>query len=319
MLGTLVQLIYQSSVSHRTWGFPDDAINTTSEAFLVWQMKRTEDSTILITGSTDGIGKRTARDLAAFGARVLLHGRDPEKGLAVLSEIEGATGSGKLEYYNANFSALDEVRRLASAVAEDHPRLDVLINNAGIGTGRRGEEKREVSADGYELRFAVNYLAPFLLTRLMIPTLRRSAPARIVNVSSLGQSPINFGDLMMKERYDAWDAYGQSKLAIAMLTFDLAEELKDDGVTVNAVHPGSLLDTKMVREAYGQARGDVQTGADSIIFLATSPDLEGVTGRFFDRRRGAMANRMAYDRGARERLFRLSCELTGLRRMPPFP
>lgn len=282
-------------------------------------MKRVDELTIMVTGSTDGIGKRTALGLASMGAKVLLHGRDPHKGMAVLDEIKDAARSGKVEYYNADLSSLDEVRRLASAVKDDHPALDALINNAGIGTGKRGEERREVSADGLELRFAVNYLAPFLLTHLLLTTLRRSAPSRIVNVSSLGQRPIDFRDPLLEKRYDAWDAYEQSKLALAMFTLDLAEQLKDDGVTVNAVHPGSLLDTKMVREAFGRGRGDVQKGADALIFLATSPEVEGVTGRFFDRTRETRMIGQAYDRSARERLFRISLELTGLERGIPLP
>jgi NAD(P)-dependent dehydrogenase (short-subunit alcohol dehydrogenase family) len=276
-------------------------------------MRRNGTSTVLITGSTDGIGKRAALGLAARGAQVLLHGRNHEKGMTVLSEIQGMTGNEMLEYYDADLSSLDEVRRLASAVASDHHTLQVLINNAGIGTGRRREERREVSADGYELRFAVNYLAPFLLTHLLLPTLRRSAPSRIVNVSSLGQSPLNFDDLMLEENYDAWDAYGQSKRALIMFTLDLAEQLKHEGVTANALHPGTLLDTKMVRESFGHGRGDVQQGGDAVVFLATSPDVEGVTGQFFDQMKETMMDRQATDRGAREQLYRLSCDLTGLR------
>ncbi len=281
-------------------------------------MRRIEGSTILVTGSTDGIGKRTALGLASRGAKVLLHGRDPKKGGAVLREIEDATGNGELEYYNADLSSLDQVRRLAGTVGGGHAILDVLINNAGIGTGRRGEERREVSADGHELRFAVNYLAPFLLTHLLLPTLRRSAPSRVLNVFSLGQSPINFDDIMLETKYDPWDAYGQSKRALAMFTLDLAEQLKNDGVTVNAVHPGSLLDTKMVREAFGRAWGNVQEGADAVIFLATSPEVERVTGRFFDQKRETVVDEQVYDREARDRLFRISCALTGLR-TPPAP
>lgn len=282
-------------------------------------MRPVEEATILITGSTDGIGKRTALDLVSMGANVLLHGRSPEKGRAVLKEIEDATGNGELEYYNADLSSLDEVRRLAAAIAIAHPVLDVLINNAGIGTGRRGEERRELSADGHELRFAVNYLAPFLLTHLLLPTLRQSAPSRIVNISSLGQSPIDFDDIMLEMKYDPWDAYGQSKRAILMFTLDLAEQLKNDGVTVNALHPGSLLDTKMVREAYGHSWGDVQQGADAIIFLATAPEVEGMTGRFFDQKGETAMGGQAYDRESRERLYRLSCDLTGLRTTPTLP
>jgi NAD(P)-dependent dehydrogenase (short-subunit alcohol dehydrogenase family) len=279
-------------------------------------VKRVEDLTVLVTGSTDGIGKRTALDLAIMGARVLVHGRDRRKGEATLEEIRSASGSGKLEYHNADLSSLDEVRRLADEVAEDRPGLDVLVNNAGIGSGRMAG-RREVSADGYELRFAVNYLAPFLLTYLLLPALRRSAPSRVVNVSSLGQSPLDLSDLMLQRHYDGWDAYAQSKLALVMFTIDLAERLRDDGISVNAVNPGSLLDTNMVRESFGRGRGDVQQGADAIIHLATSPDVEGVTGRFFDRMTEARANHQAYDPSVREALRRFSCRATGIDRSSP--
>ena len=274
-------------------------------------MKRIDELTALVTGSTDGIGKRTALDLARMGARVLVHGRSRSKGEAAIAEVQTATGSDRPKYYNADLSSLDEVRQLASYVARDHPRLDVLVNNAGVGSGGKGG-RREVSADGYELRFAVNYLAPFLLTHLLLPTLRRSAPSRVVNVSSLGQRPLDLSDLMLQRHYDGWDAYAQSKLALVMLTLDLAERRKAAGVTVNAVPPGSLLDTKMVRESFGRGWGDVQEGADAVVHLATSPTLEGVTGRFFDQERETRANRQAYDRGVRAELRRLSYRLTGL-------
>lgn len=278
-------------------------------------MKQVDELTVLITGSTDGIGKRAALGLASMGAGVLVHGRSRSKGEATVREIEMATGSNKLAYHNADLSSLAEVRRLADEVAGQHPRLDVLVNNAGIGSGGRGA-RREVSVDGYELRFAVNYLAPFLLTHLLLPTLRRSAPSRIVNVSSLGQGPLDLSDLMLERRYDGWDAYAQSKLAQVMFTFDLAERVRGEGITVNALHPGSLLDTKLVREAFGRGRGDVQQGADAIIYLATSPEVEGVTGRFFDQDRETRANHQAYDRSVREALRRTSCRMAGLESPP---
>jgi NAD(P)-dependent dehydrogenase (short-subunit alcohol dehydrogenase family) len=280
-------------------------------------MKQAGELTVLVTGSTDGIGKRTALGLAGMGARVLVHGRNAGKGQATVDELAAATGSERLEYYNADLASLHEVRQLASEVAHAHPRLDVLVNNAGIGIGRRGERGREVSADGYELRFAVNYLAPFLLTRLLIPELRRSGPSRVVNLTSLGQSQLDLNDLMLERHYDPWDAYGQSKLALMMFTIDLAEELQGEGVTVNAVNPGSLLDTKMVREWRGQGVDDVQQGADAVIRLATAPELEDVTGRFFDQGSEARAHRQAYDRSVREGLRHMSCRITGLDRSSP--
>ncbi len=265
--------------------------------------------TVLVTGSTDGIGKRTAHDLAAMGATVLLHGRNASKGAAAAEEIARSTGTDRPRYINADLSSLSEVRRMAAELQDVD--IDVLINNAGIGTGPPGAE-REESRDGYELRMAVNYLAPFLLTHLLLPNLRSSAPSRIVNVASLGQSRVDLDDLMMERGYERWGAYGQSKLALIMFTMELASRLAGSGVTVNAVHPGTMLDTKMVRETASPPRGDVQEGADSLTFLAASPRLEGVTGRFFDRQREERADRQAYDAGARRELYRRSVALTGL-------
>jgi len=272
-----------------------------------------DEAVILVTGSTDGLGKSTARDLAAAGATVLLHGRDPERGEAAVREIREETGNVRLHYYVADFSSLEEVHRLADEITDDHDRLNVLMNNVGIGAGRRGETGHDSSRDGYELRFAVNYLAPFLLTRLLLPLVRRAAPSRIVNVASAGQSPISFDDVMLERGYDGMRAYAQSKLALIMFAFDLAEELEDKSVTANSLHPASLMATKMVFETFGSASSSVREGTDAAVRLAISPELEGITGRYFDGQREARANKQAYDPEARDRLRRLSEELTGLR------
>ncbi len=276
-------------------------------------MRSVDEAVILVTGSTDGLGKSTAHELAAAGATVLLHGRDPERGEAVVREIREETGNDRLQYYRADFSSLEEVHRLADEITAGHDRLDVLVNNTGIGAGRRGETSRDSSRDGYELRFAVNYLAPFLLTRLLLPILQSSAPSRIVNVASAGQSPISFDDVMLERGYDGMRAYTQSKLALVMFTFDLAEEIEDTGVTANCLHPASLMDTKMVFETFGSASSSVREGTDATIRLAISPELEEVTGRYFDGQCEARADEQAYDPEARARLRRLSEELTGLR------
>jgi len=269
---------------------------------------------ILVTGATDGLGKQVARDLAARGMTVLLHGRSQAKGEATLREIEEATGRHNLAYYNADFSSLDAVRRLADEIQADQEHLDVLINNAGIGAGSRRARRRE-SADGYELRFAVNYLAPFLLTHRLLLFLRRSAPARIVNVASVGQEPIDFGNVMLADGYDGLRAYRQSKLALVMFTFDLAEELAGSGITANCLHPASLMDTKMVSatDYFGPVMTTVEEGADAVEYLALSGEVEGVTGEYFDGTQRARANPQAYDREARRRLRTFSEQLVGLK------
>jgi NAD(P)-dependent dehydrogenase (short-subunit alcohol dehydrogenase family) len=268
--------------------------------------------TLLVTGATDGLGRLVAAELAAGGAEVLLHGRDAGRLDRALEEIRDATGNERLRPYLADFSSLDEVHRLADAVEVSEQRLDVLINNAGIGGGAGGDRRRALSRDGYELRFQVNYLAGFLLTRLLLPLLRRSAPARIVNVSSAGQIPLDFGDLMLERGYNGMRAYRQSKLAQVMFTFELAERLDPGEVTVNALHPASLMDTKMVFESFGRARTTIEEGAEATLRLAVSPELEGVTGRYFDGVQDALANAQAYDPEARRLLWQRSEELTGL-------
>ncbi len=265
----------------------------------------------LITGATDGVGKLVARGLARAGFRVIVHGRSEAKGRAVVHEIQRETGNPAIEYRHADFGALAEVHRLAEEVGAAHPRLDLLINNAGIGYGQP-ETRRETSRDGYELRLAVNYLAPFLLTHQLLPTLRASTPARIVNVASIGQAPIDFDDPMLARQYDGSRAYHRSKLALVMFTFDLAAALRGTGVTANAVHPATFMNTKMVAESGIQPHSTVEDGARAILRLATAPELEEVSGKFFDAKREAAAHPDAYDPTRRERLRRVSLELTDL-------
>ena len=271
---------------------------------------RVDGKTVLITGSTDGVGRRVAVRLGEMGARVLVHGRDRARGEAVVSDIR-ASGNDKVSFYQADLSALAEVRGLADRVHSAHARLDILINNAGIGSaGAHGQ--RQASADGHELRFAVNYLAGFLLTHLLLPTLRASAPARIVNVASAGQHPIDFDDVMLTRGYSGGRAYTQSKLAQIMMTFDLAGELDGTGVTVTCLHPATYMDTTMVRQAGTTPISTVEEGADAILNLAISADLEGRTGLYFNRQREARADAQAYNADARRQLRELSMRLTGL-------
>jgi NAD(P)-dependent dehydrogenase (short-subunit alcohol dehydrogenase family) len=267
---------------------------------------------VLVTGSTDGHGRALAHELAVQGATVLLHGRDSAKGEATLREIRDATGNERLSFYLADLSSLAQVRVLAEKVFREHERLDVLVSNAGIGTGGGGGGDRELSADGYELRFQVNYLAQFLLTHLLEPLLVGSAPSRIVNVASAGQMPIDFDDVMLERDYSGVQAYCQSKLAQVMLTFDLAEELRDRGVTANCLHPGTYMPTNMVLDAGVTPVDSLESGVEATLRLVADPELDGVTGKYFDRLREAGAHPQVYDADARRRLRELSAELVGL-------
>jgi len=265
--------------------------------------------TALISGSTDGVGRVVAKRLGEQGWHVLVHGRDRERGERVVAEIKDAGGTADL--LAADLSRLAEVRRLAGSVQQATKRLDLLINNAGIGSGGpRGT--RQTSADGYELRFAVNYLAGFLLTHLLLSLVRTSAPARIVNVSSLGQQAIDFADVMLTHGYSGSRAYCQSKLAQIMFTIDLAQGLGGSGVTVNALHPATYMNTTMVRQSGVTPMSSVEQGADAILNLATSAALDGRSGLFFNGQREARADAQAYDPAARRRLKTLSLELSGL-------
>lgn len=272
-------------------------------------MRPLPEQTILVTGATDGLGRALATELAGSGATLLLSGRDDARGDAVLAEVREQTGNDRLHWYRAELAELAQVRALAAAVRRDHDRLDALVSNAGIGATVPGGGERQESADGFELRFAVNYLAGFLLVRELLPLLRACAPARIVQVSSAGQAPLDFDDVMLTRRYDGTQAYCQSKLAQILFTLDLAAELEGTGVTANALHPSTYMPTKMV---LADPRSTVADGVEATARLVTDPGLETVSGRYFDVLREARAHPQAYDPAARARLRQLSEQLTGL-------
>jgi NAD(P)-dependent dehydrogenase (short-subunit alcohol dehydrogenase family) len=274
-------------------------------------MRPLPEQTILITGATDGLGRALARALAASEATILLHGRDDARGRETIEEIEDETENENLEWQRADLSSLDEVREMAERIENEHDRLDALVNNAGIGTNLPGDGERVESRDGYELRFAVNYLAPFLLTRKLEPLLVSSAPARVVNVSSAGQAPIDFDDVMLENDYSGAQAYCQSKLAQVMFTFDLAEELRGDGVTVNCLHPATYMPTKIVEAAGVSPASSLEEGVRATQRLVADPGLDGVTGRYFNGESEAGAHPQAYDPGARRELRELSERLVG--------
>jgi NAD(P)-dependent dehydrogenase (short-subunit alcohol dehydrogenase family) len=271
-------------------------------------MAKLNGKTALITGSTDGVGRMVAERLGADGWRVVVHGRDRARGERVVAGIEAAGGAA--EFLQADLSSMAEVRRLADAVQRTTNRLDLLVNNAGIGRGDP-QGGRELSPDGFELRFAVNYLSGFLLTYLLLPLLKKNAPARIVNVSSIGQEAIDLKDVMMKNNYSGIRAYRQSKLAQILFTIELAHELDGTGITVNALHPATFMNTNMVRQ-FGTPMTTVEEGADAILKQAIAPEMEGRSGLFFNGQREAQADAQAYDPEARWKLKTLSLDLAGL-------
>ncbi|WP_199036347.1 SDR family NAD(P)-dependent oxidoreductase [Glycomyces salinus] len=265
-------------------------------------------SHVLITGATRGLGLRLAEHLAAAGAVLLLHGRDAELLDAVARRLEGEHPGVEIHRYLADLSDLGQVRTMADAIAEHEPRLDVLVNNAVVGGGS-DTSRRELSAQGHELRFAVNHLAPLLLARSLAGLLADSAPSRVVNVASIGQAPIDFTDPMLQREYEGVRAYCQSKLSMIMSTMDLSKELAPLGITVNAVHPAHLMDTAIVQESGFTPLTDTDEGARPTLRLIGDPELKEVTGQYFDRFRPARAHEQAYDPRARAQLETLSADL----------
>lgn len=262
---------------------------------------------ILVTGSTDGMGRELARMLGARGATVIVHGRNEARGQAVVDEIT-REGKGKAAFYRADFASLAEVRTFAQQILRDYPRIDVLVNNAAV-LFREGE--RRVSRDGHELQMAVNYLASFLLTRTLLPRLVTSAPSRIVNVTSIAQAPLDFDDFDLEKPGASQRGYWHSKLAQILFTIDLAEELRGKDVIVTAVHPSSMMDTNMVRSNNMDVRSTPVDGANAVLRQIVGSDVE--SGQYYRSVDAARAHAQAYDPAARARLKQISLELTGLK------
>lgn len=278
-----------------------------------------EGKLVVVTGATAGIGKEAARGLAAMGARVVLVGRNPEKSHAVAEEIRAAA-TGSVDVALADFASLRSVRQLAETLTDRYQRIDVLLSNAGVLRVRRA-----VTADGLEETFAVNHLASFLLTNLLVARLKESAPSRVVVVASAahyGQT-LDFDDLQSERGYKAMRTYGRSKLANVMFTYKLAGELEGSGVTVNCLHPGFVatslgsgnrIPVKPFMALFrltGRAIS-VEQGADTPIYLASSPEVEGVNGKYFDARREKMSSPQSYNTDDQDRLWDVSSKLAGL-------
>jgi NAD(P)-dependent dehydrogenase (short-subunit alcohol dehydrogenase family) len=270
------------------------------------------DTVALVTGATDGLGRALAERLAAIGMAVHVHGRSEEKLAATVREIVAATGNERVFPHRADFASLAEVRTLADEI-EALDALHLLVNNAGIGSGLPDSPEREESADGIELRFAVNYLASFVLTTRLVPLLERSAPARVVMVASLGQAALDFDEPMLERSYyEGRRAYAQSKLAQITFANELAARLGPDArVTVNSLHPATFMPTKIVLDERGTSVDPLERGVEATLRLAVDPELDGISGHFFDRETEARAEDQAYDPEARRRLWELSEELAG--------
>jgi NAD(P)-dependent dehydrogenase (short-subunit alcohol dehydrogenase family) len=265
-----------------------------------------QDQVMLITGSTDGIGRQTALDLARLGARVIVHGRRADVGRSVCAEIRSISGNDRVDFLLADFASLDQVRALANQVLQKYDRLDVLINNAGLYI-----MERLVSVDGHEMMLAVNHLAHFLLTNLLLDRLKASAPSRIVNVSSgmHQHGSIDFEDLHSEKSFHGSNVYSNTKLANILFTYELADRLKGTGVTVNALHPGGV-NTKLFKGSSGIS---VEEGAITQVYLASSPNVENVTGKYFVRKQIAETSAATRDRKLQIELWKVSEELVDLK------
>ncbi len=270
----------------------------------------------LVTGGNSGIGKESALGLAKLNATVIIVSRDLAKGQTAVSEIRRRSGNKNVDLLIADLSSMHSVRELALAFLGDYPGLQVLINNAGTYL-----PKRVVTVDGYEAVFATNHLGHFLLTNLLLDQLKASAPSRIINVTSDAHkgAEIDFEDLMGEKKYSAFKSYSQSKLANVLFTYELARRLEGSGVTVNCLHPG------VVRTGFGKDMGGLfstgvklmgpfmmgpEKAAKALVYMACSPELEGVTGKHFAKGKEEESSRESYDRGAAERLWQISTELT---------
>jgi retinol dehydrogenase-14 len=264
---------------------------------------------MLVTGSTDGIGKETALELARRGATVILHGKNPGRCQQALDEAVRVTRNRSLGCFAADLGSLQEVRRLAHDIVAQYDRLDVLINNAGIFM-----TSRVLSADGYEMTFAVNHLAPFLLTHMLLDLLKKSAPSRVITVSSVShrRARLDLEDLQGEKHFTGYGAYALSKLGNVLFTSELAARLRGSGVTAMCLHPG-VIGTKLLREGFGgMSGGSVKLGAETPVFLASAPDPEGLTGKYFIQRKEEQPTPLVHDLVLRKQFWDLSARLCGI-------
>jgi NAD(P)-dependent dehydrogenase (short-subunit alcohol dehydrogenase family) len=260
---------------------------------------------VLITGSTDGIGKQTALDLAKKGYHVLVHGKNREKGMSVVSEIKKLTNNNSIDLLIADLSIQKEIKGMSDEIIKRYDHLDILINNAGVY-----QIKYELSEDNIEMTFAVNHLAPFLLTRLLLDLLKTNHNSRVINVSSMIHANyIDFQNLQFEKNFVGGEAYSLSKLCNILFTYKLSEILKAGNVTVNCLHPG-VINTKILRLSFGNIGAPVQEGSKTSVFLADSVRVENITGKYFVDKKMANSKSITYDKEVQNRLWEISEKLT---------
>lgn len=274
-------------------------------------MSELPNKTVLVTGASDGLGRGVATELASRGLRVVAHGRDPKRTKEAVAQIRSDSRNEDVDLELADLGNLGEVRALARRAVMSHPELSILVNNAGIGSGLPDSRERQESGDGFELRFAVNYLAGWLLASELLPTLRANAPARIVNVASGAQAPLDFNDVMLEQSYDGGHAYAQSKLAQVLHARELAERVPEAELTAFSLHPATFMPTKIVTEEVGRTADSLETGIEAVVKLVTADEPGAPNGSYFDRTEPAEPHPLALDANARVRLWRLSETLTG--------
>jgi NAD(P)-dependent dehydrogenase (short-subunit alcohol dehydrogenase family) len=273
---------------------------------------------VMITGANSGIGKAASLALARMGATVVMVARNEERGEAARAEIIRESGNSSVDLLLADLSSLESVRQLVTEFQKEYSKLHVLVNNAGLFN-----QRRHVTTDGYENTFATNYLASFLLTNLQLGLLKASAPSRIINVSSVGHynGHINFDDLNLEKEYGGWKAYGQSKLALVLFTHELAKKLQGNGVTINAVHPGTVA-TNIWTRPFGPAgfitalpklfMASPEKGAETIVYLASSPEAQSLSGEYLEKLKVKKSSEESYDEEIAQRLWDVSAKLTRL-------
>lgn len=263
---------------------------------------------IFVTGATDGIGKQTALELAQEGATVLVHGRNPKRLIETMHHIRATSRGAKVDFFNADFTSLNAIRKMVVDLRQKYPRLDVLINNAGVFM-----KTREISHDGYEVTFAVNHLAHFFLTYLCLPLFRASSEPRVITVSSIAhmRAVLDFDNLQGEKRFDGYSAYSLSKLANVLFAVELAEKMKGSGLTSNALHPG-VITTKLLEAGFSMKGASLAEGAETSVYLATSSEVAGVSGKYFVKKRPQPYNPIVDNAEIRKRFWEHSCRLVGI-------